>query len=43
MDGEGYRFAAALLATLVSHACLGGAERRELARLAAAGVRDDRS
>ena len=41
LDGEGYRFPAALLATLVSHACLGGAERRQLARLAAA--RDDRS
>ena len=41
MHGEGYRFPAALLATIVSHACLGGAERRQLARLGAA-TRDDR-
>jgi len=43
MHGEGYRFAAALLATLVSHACLGGAERRQLARLAVSTTHDDRS
>jgi predicted ATPase len=43
VHGEGYRFPAALLATLVSHACLGPAERRQLARLAGAGTRDGRS
>jgi hypothetical protein len=43
VHGEGYRFPAALLATLVSHACLGSAERRQFARLAEAGIRDGRS
>jgi DNA-binding SARP family transcriptional activator len=43
VHGEGYRFPAALLATLVSHACLGSAERRQFARLAGAGTRDGRS
>lgn len=43
LHGEGYRFAAALLATLVSHACLGRAERRQFARLAGVPTRDDRS
>ncbi|MFL5520234.1 MAG: AAA family ATPase [Gemmatimonadales bacterium] len=43
VHGEGYRFPAALLATLVSHACLGHAERRQFTRLASAGTRDGRS